>query len=143
MRGRWGLLSAIDIGANGDAYLDRLRLVQTPWFAVYLHHIHRPDKDVCPHDHPWAFASLVLCGGYSESFWPDKTVPGDWEWRDRRRWSARRLSRNAAHIITDVRGPLWTLVIAGRDHGDWGFWRNGKYIPWREYTSQAQTERAR
>lgn len=143
MKGRWALLTGIDIGADGDPYLDRLRLVQTPRFAVYLHHIHRPDKEPHPHDHPWAFASLVLCGAYSESVWPDKTVPGDWAWRHRPRWSLRRLNRDSAHIITDVTGPLWTLVIAGRDHDEWGFWANGKHIPWREYLAQGNGKRAR
>jgi hypothetical protein len=73
--GRWALLSALDVGADGDPYLDRLRIVQTPLFGIYLHHIHRADREPFPHDHPWWFASLVLTGSYSETVWPDKRNP--------------------------------------------------------------------
>lgn len=70
MTGRWALLSALDVG-DPDPYLDRLRLVQTPLFGLYLHHIHRPDREPDPHDHPWWFASLVLTGPRREDwgFW--------------------------------------------------------------------------
>jgi hypothetical protein len=134
---RWGLLSGIDIGADGDPYLDRLRLIETPWFAVFLHHIHRPDKDPDPHDHPWAFWSCVLCGGYRELVWPDKRESDMQSCliRVRGRFSRARLSRDAAHIITEITGPLWTLVVTGPSAGSesWGFWAGGKFVPWRTY----------
>lgn len=132
-RGHWSLLSGIDIGTDGDPYLDRLRVLETPWLSVYLHHIHRPDAEVDPHDHPWAFASLVLCGSYEEVTWPDKANEYYRYPRDRRRWSVRRTPRRAAHMITKVTGPLWTLVVTGRDHGEWGFYQEGHYSPWRKY----------
>jgi hypothetical protein len=131
--GRWGLLSGIDIGADGDPYLDRLRLLETPWLAVYLHHIHRPDKDPDPHDHPWAFVSLVLCGGYREYVWPDKRDEDRWYERARPRWSLRRLDRRAAHLISEITGPLWTLVVTGPRRGEWGFWQGGRFVPWQDY----------
>jgi hypothetical protein len=132
---RWGFLSGLDVGADGDPYLDRLRLAQTPWFGVYLHHIHRPDRETDPHDHPWWFASLVLTGGYIEQVWPDKTRKGCHFVRSRRRWSLKCLSRGAAHIITGTSGPLWTLVVVGPDKDEWGFWQEGRYVPWRSYVS--------
>jgi len=131
--GRWALLSGLDIGADGDPYLDRLRIVQTPLFGVYLHHIHRPDREPDPHDHPWWFASLVLTGGYQEKVWPDKRDPAVSAWRIRKRWSLRSIDRNAAHIIKSTAGPLWTLVLTGPKRGDWGFWTNGLFTNWREY----------
>lgn len=136
---RWGFLSGMDIGADGDPYLDRLRLIETPWFAVFLHHIHRPDKDPDPHDHPWAFWSFVLCGGYREKIWPDKREP-DLQGcliRKRGRFSRATLSRRAAHIITSIDRPLWTLVVTGRSYGSesWGFWPGGEFVPWRTYIS--------
>lgn len=136
---RWGLLSAMDIGASGDPYLDRLRLFETPWCALFLHHIHRADRDPDPHDHPWAFISVVLAGSYREQVWPDKTEP-DLQGcyiRNRPRGSLRCLDREAAHIITKISGPLWTLVLTGRSHGtdSWGFWQGGHFIPWRTYIS--------
>lgn len=130
---RWAFLSGFDVGRDGDPYLDRLRLVQTPWLGVYLHHIHRPDQDRDPHDHPWPFASLVLSGGYEESVWPDKRDPGTVAVRRRPRFSLWWLGRGAAHMITRVDGSLWTLVVTGPKRGDWGFWAGGGFVPWREY----------
>jgi len=131
---RWAFLEGLDIGADNDPYLDRLRIVQTPWFGIYLHHIHRPDRENDPHDHPWWFTSLVLAGSYRESVWPDKTVTfPTWIVRKRGRWSLRSLNRNMAHIITEVNGPLWTLVLVGPRMSDWGFWQEGRYIPFHEY----------
>lgn len=133
----WSLLSGIDIGPGGDPYLDRLRILETPWLSVYLHHIHRADREADPHDHPWAFASLVLCGSYREVTWPDKGTDDYRYSRTRARWSVRRTPRRAAHMITEVTGPLWTLVVTGRDHGEWGFYRRGEYSPWREYLGES------
>lgn len=139
---RWAFLEALDIGAEGDPYLDRLRLVQTPWFGVYLHHIHRPDRDRDPHDHPWWFASLVLAGGYTEEVWPQKTRRRIYHMtRTRRRWSLRCLSRDAAHMITDVAGPLWTLVLVGPRRDDWGFWTPDGFVGWRDYEYAEPTSR--
>lgn len=137
MGAHWGILTGIDIGADGDPYLDRLRLIETPWFCVYLHKIHRPDREPDPHDHPWSFASLVLLGSYREQVWPDKRGAGmglgKYITRVRRRGSVRFLSHSSAHIIKEITGPLWTLVFVGRDRGSWGFWRAGKFVPWQEY----------
>ena len=134
---RWGLLSGIDIGADGDPYLDRLRLIETPWFAVFLHHIHRPDKDPDPHDHPWWFVSVPLAGTYYEQVWPDKHKPGSYYYRNRIRFSLRSLSRKSAHLIRSIEGPLWTLVLTGRSYGSesWGFWVDGRGVQWRVYIS--------
>lgn len=134
---RWGFLSGIDIGADGDPYLDRLRLIETPWFAVFLHHIHRPDKDPDPHDHPWWFASVVISGQYVDEFWPDKRNPDVSYHRYHGRWILRCLSRKSAHLIKDIEGPLWTLVVTGRSYGSesWGFWVDGKGVQWRVYIS--------
>lgn len=137
MADRWAFLSALDVGTEGDPYLDRLRIVQTPLFGIYLHHIHRPDREPDPHDHPWWFASLVLCGGYEETVWPDKTITRGVLARRRGRFSLRSLSRDAAHVITMVKGPLWTLVLTGPKRGDWGFWDyKAQFVPWREYIAR-------
>lgn len=139
-RQRWAFMEGMDIGADGDPYLDRLRIVQTPWFGVYLHHIHRPDKDRDPHDHPWPFISLVLTGSYREVVWADKLYPGYSFSRERRRWSVARTRQLSAHMITGITGPLWTLVVTGPRRGEWGFWVDGQFVPWREYTSGTANE---
>lgn len=129
----WSFLSGHDIGSPDDPYMDRLCIVRTPFASLYLHHIHREDTDPDPHDHPWAFASLVLCGWYQETVWPDKRVHLRTTVRRRGQFSLRRLDRDAAHKITAISGPLWTLVLTGPRRGDWGFWVNGRFAPWREY----------
>jgi hypothetical protein len=130
---RWGFLSGIDIGADGDPYLDRLRLIETPWLAIYLHHIHRPDKAPDPHDHPWAFWSVILSGSYTERVWPDKRDPARRFTRLRERFTVHRMARRAAHMITTVEAPLWTLVVTGPRRGEWGFWADGAFMPWQAY----------
>jgi hypothetical protein len=133
---RWAFLEGFDVGAGGDPYLDRLRIIQTPWFGVYLHHIHRPDIDRDPHDHPWAFASLVIAGGYTERVWPDKRDLAKCHLRQRDRWSLRLLRRSGAHIITEIQQSLWTLVVVGPRRADWGFWTPGGFVGWKEYTEK-------
>jgi hypothetical protein len=129
----WSILSGYDIGAENDPYLDRLCIIKTPLFSVYLHHIHRPDSDPDPHDHPWWFASLILCGGYEEMIWPDKMNCRRTVVRSRPRFSLAALGREACHTITSVRGELWTLCLTGPNHGGWGFWVHGRLVPWRDY----------
>jgi hypothetical protein len=137
---RWAFLEGFDIGIEGDPYLDRLRIVQTPWFGVYLHHIHRPDRDRHPHDHPWPFASVILAGYYRERVWPDKRDPGRSVLRHRTRWTAGRMSRGAAHIIEKIEGPLWTLVFTGPRRAEWGFWVDGEFTSWRDYIARPSPE---
>lgn len=137
---RWAFFEGFDIGTEGDPYLDRLRIIQTPLFAIYLHHIHRPDIDRDPHDHPWAFWSLILAGSYTEEVWPDKRNPDRQGMRNRKRWSIRRTGRKAAHIITEIEGPLWTLVFAGPRRAGWGFWVDGEFVPWKQYIPQPSPE---
>lgn len=102
-------------------YLTRWRLIQTPWFGVYLHRFDTPDPRPTLHDHPWAFTSVVLRGGYDEQrrsrgdeYQPYSTPAhvrhlnikrlGDLHWIDR------------LHRV-----PTWTLMLVGRRRRDWGY----------------------
>ena len=138
---QWALLEPLHIGTPEAPYLDRLRLFQTPWFGLYLHRIHRPDIDPDPHDHPWWFASVVLCGGYTELVWPDKTTrggSGTTRCRIRKRWSLRHLNRKAAHMITETDGLLWTLVLTGPRRSTWGFWTPDGFVRWQDYVNSPE-----
>ena len=128
-------MEGFQVAKNGRPYLDRLRLLQTPLFGIYLHRIHVPDADRDPHDHPWWFASLVLSGGYDELVWDHPEDIGELAARRRvrGRWSLRTIRRTQAHMITDVRGQLWTLVLTGPRRSSWGFWTADGFVDWRDY----------
>lgn len=141
---RWAVLRPFDIYAkdgSGDVYLHRIRLIQTPWFAVYLHDLNLPDSDRFPHDHPWAFCSIVLRGGYTEVVYQPvfgcvRQVDGRMAQRTVRRhsrWSAHRMGTDVAHEITQVQPRTKTLVLCGPRSRNWGFWTDNGFVPWQEY----------
>lgn len=113
-----------------EVYLRRLRIAQTPWFALYLHFIYLPDEDRDPHDHPFTFWSLVVCGGYTERVWHRGRVAATYT---HRRGSVHRMPRDAAHTITHLTSPLVTLVFAGPKKQAWGFYTDAGFVPWQEY----------
>jgi hypothetical protein len=51
---------------NGEPYLIRRTLISFgKWFSIKYHQILQSD-DVCSHDHPWSFLTIILKGGYYE-----------------------------------------------------------------------------
>lgn len=123
---RWAFMRRRLIGLEGDVYLDRMYVLQTPWFGIMFHRIFRPDRQRDLHDHPWNFLSFVLRGWYEED-----TPEGvrrirwvNWKWAEER------------HSIRWVsRSPVWTLVFTGRKRRTWGFWVDGgkRWVRWTEY----------
>jgi hypothetical protein len=97
---------------------------------VYLHRYARGDADA-PHDHPWPNASLVVRGWYRESVFDaqgrfiraETRRPGDIVLR----------SAGSIHAITETSGDCLSLFATMRKERDWGFWRDGQFIPWREF----------
>jgi hypothetical protein len=135
-----------DFGGEDDPYLDRLALIKTPLFTVYLHHIHRPDRGPDPHDHPWelwGFFSLIIAGGYEELVLKDKRDASTAYLRTRARWSLAWLRPGSAHMITEIFGLLWTIVFAGPHIRDWGFWRNGIFTSVHHYAGTEPVRRGR
>lgn len=115
-------------------YLTRWHLVDLGFCKVFLHHIHRADKDRDLHNHPWprAFA-VVLRGGYYEqrgdqppaaAFYYGPATDGP---------RINTLRPDTYHRITYVRPNTWTLFFAGRRSRDWGFLVDGKHVDYREY----------
>lgn len=134
---RWALWQWFDIPDGTDptvVYLRRLRILATPWFGIYLHWIYLPDTDRHPHDHPWAFASLILRGGYTEQIFTTRPVFSDLDiWRRRARRSLHRMSLGRAHRIVQLDPGTVTLVVHGRRRRTWGFWTGEGFVPWQEY----------
>jgi hypothetical protein len=115
----WQFMTKFVIHVDGDIYMIRWRLVQTPYFAVYLHKFLRGDADPYVHDHPWNFISFVLRGGYGEIVRDNFTH----KLRHRNIRFVNVKRRDDAHYVHTLhRVPTWTLVFRGRQRRTWGFW---------------------
>lgn len=131
---RWGFWRWYDIVLDGELYLTRLNIVQTPWFSIKLHWILRPDPDRDLHDHPWSFVSFVLRGGYEEYESKNPaTEPGKLKtimWFNYK-------NTKTAHRISDAAPDTLTLVFAGRRSKtkEWGFFdeKTLEYTDWQAY----------
>ena len=83
-------------------------------FNVFIHRFLKSDPDDL-HDHPWAFRTLILAGGY-------------WEFTDEGKFWRGPLSYNYAPANTFHRVELdknvpycWTLFIPSKSFKEWGF----------------------
>jgi hypothetical protein len=138
----WRWSSHFVIGKPGDPMMHRWRLIQTPWFGVYVHFIFREDLDNGSHDHPWQFWSLVLSGGYTEELHLDP--------RDRAglvvplhvvsRWTLHHFPLHRAHRITSVRPGTTTLCVVGRKLRVWGFYDEHQWVDYRDALRLRPTE---
>lgn len=129
----WRWLAIPDQRNPDEIYLLRLRVVQTPWFYLYIHWIYLPDGQD-PHDHPWNFWSFVVRGGYTEWFVPRPGQVGNTG--HKRVWSAgsvHSLKRPDAHNITYVKPGTVTVVWGGKRQGTWGFYTPEGWIEWMNY----------
>ncbi|MDP6582165.1 MAG: hypothetical protein QF681_16045 [Vicinamibacterales bacterium] len=121
---------------EGQLYLRRLRVVSCQWFGIYIHWFHASDDD-CLHDHPWAFLTFILRGGY----WEHTRSPNDGIVR---RWHPPLAIRSRpAHWlhrveIDSARKPV-TIVLRGPRVRPWGFQTRAGWIPWPEYKDKKAT----
>jgi hypothetical protein len=116
----------------GEVHFRRYRLIQTKWFAVYIHQILRSDQDRDMHDHPWNFTSVILEGAYREaSSYPplfDKVYVRDY-------YSGDVIEHKAedAHKLTLVSDQVWTLVFVSGRERVWGYQTPSGWVPHDEY----------
>lgn len=130
-RVRWALMSSYDIPCGNRLYLRRLRLIQTPWFGIFLHETWHRDQDRDPHDHPWTFWTFVLKGGYEEIVVsPDRSYR-----RSHPRFSFKHLNKTWFHRIIELHNsPTWTLMFVGPRTREWGFLLpDDSWQVWHEY----------
>lgn len=137
---RWSLNRRFLIGPADNPMLERWQLVKTPWFGIYLHFIYREDLDPVPHDHPWSFWSIVLRGGYHESYHPDPRVSFASIMRAFRRGDVHHFPLSAAHRITGAQPGTTTLVFAGPKVRAWGFYQGLAWIDARAALALRPTE---
>lgn len=117
-------------------YLVRWTLLKLPGRrGVYLHHFVGDDWSLDLHDHPKRFISIGLWGKYLEHV-PVVALPYatcTMSRRYRAPW-IRTFPAEHIHRITLIAGkPCWTLVIVLKTVRPWGFWHEGRWIPWRRY----------
>lgn len=146
-KGPWRRLT---LSHDGEPFLQRWGVV-TRWGGFYVHHIAGPDPGMDLHDHPWAFVSIVLRGGYSHETasteaavtcakaaeqWPDTCTPGAPS--HRQTGSVTRMGMRVAHRITRVEPNTWTLVLRGPDRRIWGFYPPSGRVVWTAYDYQTR-----
>jgi hypothetical protein len=133
---RWAFLKWADIESaqrKGYVYLRRLRIIQTPLFAVYLHFIFEVDNDQDPHDHPINFVSIVLHGGYSEQVYYDQSNLNKHFFQTHSVFSVHKMPKKWAHQIIKIRKKTVTLLLIGRRSRQWGFWTKDGWIDQNTY----------
>lgn len=139
----------------GPGYLWRFRLIpmviwkgvkRYPLCNLFLHVFWRGDVDRALHDHPWPSVSILLWGNVRELYVPDPDADLRGPWIasvNRRIWPLRPYYRCARHrhrILLMGRGPAVTLFAIGLKRRTWGFWPNGRFVPWRDHLDVDDTE---
>lgn len=154
---RWAFMERFEVPNLDDpaeTYLTRWRLIQTPWFAIYLHRMNGPDSRPTLHDHPWPFLSLILRGGYEETYveqpWraddvsePDILLANMTDLRAWRVGTIHRMRARSAHYIYRLlRYPTWTLLLVGPRVRTWGYWDAAGWTPYDQHPHAAEFDRA-
>ncbi len=98
---------------TNELYFERYAIFEIENFAsLYIHRIHKADKDKHLHTHPWNFASVILKGAYVEETDDGLNIkiPGVFSFA----------GRHFCHKIRQIlEGPVISL-----------FFVYGKYKPW-------------
>lgn len=127
---------------NGEPYLERyyvfLKDRKRFPFNVFLHKFLKSDPDDV-HDHPWAYATLILKGGYWE--WQPlfdakgKKIGETSTWRGA--GSFRTAKATSYHRIElDPSVECWTLFMPGPQKREWGFLIGNFWVQWEDYLQQ-------
>ncbi len=120
------------ISIFGNVHFRRYRLLQTPWFAIYIHQILRSDEDLDMHDHPWNFTSVILSGSYEESV----TYPPHHESVEHYRYYQGDVVEHngeEAHRLRLMSKEVWTLVIVSGRQREWGYQTKAGWVGHKEY----------
>ena len=127
---------------DNEPYLERyyVFLKDRRWFPfnVFVHKFLQSDPGH-PHDHPWAFCTIILRGGY-------------WEWRpvlnnmgrpmgERVQWKGAGSirfghARDYHRVELEPGVTPWTLFIPGPKFREWGFLVGNKWVQHDEYFEQ-------
>lgn len=111
-------------------YLVRRSLFSCRFFAIKVHQILISDYD-CHHDHPWAFVTLLVKGGYVEHTPKGSKVYGPLSLLYRPAEFLHRL---------EIHQPVWSVVITFKKFRDWGFITPKGWVFWKDYDSSNSCE---
>jgi hypothetical protein len=116
-------------------YLYRWTLLRLgKWLGIYLHHFVGDDWARDLHDHPKRFVSVGLWGGYVEERPAPKLISGVCEDVYRAPWIRTFPATHRHRLRMLAPGKTcWTLVIVTRIVRPWGFWKDGRFVGWRDY----------
>jgi len=118
-------------------YITRLHLLKTPWFAICLHWINKPDPEPYLHDHPVSFLSIILRGGYKEFRMINKNVT----FPNHRWFNFVRARPEDRHTIIEVKPNTLTLALMGPKTREWGFHSEKGWIHWKDYYTAQRAQR--
>ena len=143
-------------------YMNRYWVLKPRWWtfgcSIRVHQILRSDDDRHLHDHPWAFMTVILRGGYTEVLEQavveysqlNGLAPSRWrmvEWQVLPgpfllRAFGRRCkpgsvifhrARDAHRLIVPPGRHAWTLFFMGPRRQEWGFYTEEGKVPWNVY----------
>lgn len=118
-----------------NEFITRLHVLKTPWFAIALHFIHKPDPEPWLHDHPVSFISFILRGHYTEDRrichfdvggWDEKRVTRSW-------FNQFQASEYDQHTIIECDPRTVTLCFMGPKVREWGYHTDKGWVHWKEY----------
>ncbi len=121
-------------------YIVRLHVLKTPWFAICLHWILKPDAEPYLHDHPVSFLSVILRGGYAEL---RKREGQPLRYRVHRWFNWIRATPLDKHRIIFARKSTLTLCFMGAKTREWGFHTDEGWIHWKRYYEKPEYWRNR
>lgn len=94
-----------------------------------LHYFLPTQRDRDFHDHPRSFVTFILRGGYDD-IQLDGTIDCV------RAPTVRQRHAEHAHITVAGAKGCWTFVIMGPKVREWGFFRLGRWWPWKKYEDE-------
>ncbi len=131
----------LEIKSNkGVLHFRRWKIIETPWFAIYIHAIYQADKDKHMHDHPWDYCSIIFKGEYMEHYMEMPNNSVRMAFRNQRMlrdlfkpWFWGRLFKmtpySRFHKVEKLFSPVVrSLVITGPVKHDWGYWTGKNHI---------------
>lgn len=134
---RWALWRWTTVDSE---YLTRLHILKTPFFAICLHWINKPDPEPWLHDHPVSFLSIILRGSYAET----RKRIGKPAWLLFHRWfNWVKADPRDQHTIHWVAPHTLTLCLMGPKTREWGFHTRRGWVHWKDYYAKQRAERGK